>query len=164
MILGSMPLRDRFICALVCKAWAEAATAATNSILLRGHRLQHLDRLQTWLEKHGNMLQVLHLHAGNSAALTALPCCAKLRDLLLHGVSIASRAWGDIASATNLTSISLGIVDAASQQADVVSALTALPNLEQLTWHPMRYACPTARCSRLGSAVCAPAGDAADVP
>jgi len=137
-VLGCLPLRERINCALVCKAWAEAATAATHSIVLE-HRMQDLSGLQHWLKKHGNRLEVLQLHAGRNAALNALPCCAKLQDLLLHGfsgqyVSIASRTWGDIASATKLTSISLRCVQTASQQADVVAALTALPNLEQLTW------------------------------
>jgi len=52
----------------------------------------------------------------------------------MESVSIASRTWSDIASATKLTSISLSYVQTASQQADVVAALTALHNLEQLTW------------------------------
>jgi len=132
-ILGNMSLRERFICALVCKAWAEAATAATHSIVLE-HSIQDLSGLQTWLEKHGNQVTTLQLHECNRAAVTALPCRAKLQDLLLHNVSIASRTWGDIAAATKLTSISLDSVQTASQQADVVAALTALPNLEQLTW------------------------------
>jgi len=85
------------------------------------------------------MLKVLQLHACG-AALNALPCCIKLQDLLLHGacdqyLSMASRTWGDIASAVKLTSVSLEYVQTASQQADVVAALTALPNLEQLSWH-----------------------------
>jgi len=140
MVLGSMPLRDRFICALVCKAWAEAATASTHSSIILKHRTQGLSGLQRWLEKHGNRLEVLQLHKCAKAALTALPCVSKLQDLLFHGtsslcVSIASRTWGDIASATKLTSVSLSYVQTASQQADVAAALTALPNLEQLTWH-----------------------------
>jgi len=136
-ILGSMPLRERFICALVCKAWGEAATAATHSIIIIIHRVQDFSGLQHWLNKHGNGLEVLQLHACcEGAKVDALPCCAKLQDLLLHGqyFSIASRTWADITSATRLTSISLVSVQTASQQADVVAALTALPNLEQLTW------------------------------
>jgi len=138
IVVSSMPLRERFICALVCKAWAEAATATTHSIILE-HRMQDFSGLQHWLEKHGQGLEVLQLHAGYNAALTALPCCAKLQDLLLQGfshepVSMANRTWADIASATKLTSMSLKFVQTASQQADVVAALTALPNLEQLTW------------------------------
>jgi len=101
--------------------------------------MQDLSGLQSWLEKHGNRIEVLQLQPGRNLALTALPCCAKLQDLLLHGtwgrtVTITSRTWGDIASATKLTSIGLKFVQTASQQADVVSALTALPKLEQLTW------------------------------
>jgi len=133
IVLSSMSLRDRCNCALVCKAWAEAATAATHSIIL-DHVVQDLSSLKHWLERHGNMIEVLQLHAGYKAALDALPCCAKLQDLLLHHGSIASRTWGDIASATKLTSISLSYVQTVSHQADVVAALTALPNLEQLTW------------------------------
>jgi len=139
MLLRSMPLRDRFNCALVCKAWAEAATAATHSIILR-HSRQDFSGLQRWMEKYGDQLEVLQLHDCCKATLSSLPCCAKLRDLLLHAhwlgsadVRMAGRVWGDIASATRLTSISLKVVQTTSQQADVVAALTALPNLEQLT-------------------------------
>jgi len=44
----------------------------------------------------------------------------------------------DIAAATKLTSLSLDEVVADSQQAEVVSALTALPDLRQLTWSKVR--------------------------
>jgi len=133
-----MPLRDRFNCALACKAWAKAATAATRSIILK-HRTQDLSSLRDWLEKHGNRLEVLQLHDCSRAALTALPCYAKLQDLMLRSswgdfAIIASRTWTDIASATRLTSLSVSCVKTASPEADVVAALTALPNLEQLTW------------------------------
>jgi len=102
--------------------------------------IQDLSGLQIWLENHADQLEVLQLHACDQAALTSLPCCAKLQDLLLHGIgsallSLTSRTWGDIASATKLTSLSLKFVQTASQQADVVAALTALPNLEHLTWY-----------------------------
>jgi len=46
--------------------------------------------------------------------------------------------WDQIASATKLTSVTLHSVWTDSQQADVVSALTALPDLEQLTWSRVR--------------------------
>jgi len=42
--------------------------------------------------------------------------------------------WSNIAAASKLTSVSLVLVWTTSQQSDVVSALTALPDLEQLTW------------------------------
>jgi len=72
-ILGSMVLRDRFICALVCKVWAEAATAATHSIILED-RLQDISGLQHWLEKHGNRIEVLQLlPAGRGATLPQRP-------------------------------------------------------------------------------------------
>jgi len=138
MMFQGMSLRDRFTCALVCKAWAEEAAAATRSVILR-HRVQDLSSLQRWLEKHGDQVLVLQLHDFD-AALTALPC-AQLQDLLLRGrpnlsysYSLYGRVWRDIAAATKLTSVSLEKVQTASQQAYVVSALTALPDLEQLTW------------------------------
>jgi len=146
MMLQSMSLDDRFTCALVCKAWAEAATAATRSIIL-SDEMEDLSSLQAWLEKHGGQLEVLQLHVcPEFAKLTALPC-AQLHDLLLKGgiiyddddswvthLYLDSRVWSDIAEATKLTSLSLQWVNTHSQQADVVSALTALPDLEQLTW------------------------------
>jgi len=132
--LQSMSLSDRFNCALVCKAWAEAATAATRSIILR-HRVQDLSCLQAWLEEHGSQIEVLQLHECGGAALTALPC-PQLRDLLLQGgdyrFNIDSSVWHGIAAATKLTSVMLEGLKTISQQADVVSALTALPDLEQL--------------------------------
>jgi len=77
---------------------------------------------------------MLHLHdCRDAAALLALT--PQLQDLLLSGsFSLDSRVWSNIAAATKLTSVSLDMVRTASQQADVVSALTALPDLEQLTW------------------------------
>jgi len=116
----------------------ETATAATRSIIIES--ALDLSCLQQWLEQHGDQIQVLQLRDCSGAALTALPC-AQLQDLLLHGnsqndkdITIGSRVWGDIASATKLTSVSLDCLQTAAQQADVVSALTALPDLEQLTW------------------------------
>jgi len=136
MTLQRMSLSERFTCALVCKAWAQEAAAATHSIILR-HEVQDLSCLQRWLAKDGAQVEVLQLHACRGAAvLTALPC-PQLQDLLLGGrCSLDSRVWNDIAAATKLTSVSL--VDTSCQQADVVSALTALPDLEQLTWHDDR--------------------------
>jgi len=135
MVLQTMCLKDRFTCALVCKAWAEAATAATRHRIILKHRVD-LSCLQRWLEKYGNQLQVLQLHEyyDGEAALTALPC-PHLQDLLLWGSpSIGSRVWSDIAAATKLTSVSLVGAYTAAGQAAVVSALTALPDLQQLTW------------------------------
>jgi len=138
-MLQSMSLRDRFTCALVCKAWAQEAAAATRSIILREPRpcrIQDFSCLQRWLVKHGGHLGVLQLHdyRDDPAVLIALPC-PQLQDLMLSGnLSLDRRVWGDIAAATKLTSVSLGWVRTACEQADVVSALTALPDLEQLTW------------------------------
>jgi len=73
MLLRSMSLTDRFTCALVCKAWAEAAPAATRSIVL-SNKVQDLRGLQAWLENHGSHLEVLQLPECHDAVLTALPC------------------------------------------------------------------------------------------
>jgi len=137
-IMQSMSLKERFTCALVCKAWAEAAKAGTRSIILRD-RKQDLSCLQTWLENHGGQVEVLQLHEcrGDPAVLTALPC-PQLQDLLLGDIRLDSRVWSDLAAATKLTSVWLGGVQTASQQADMVSALTALPDLEQLTLSRVR--------------------------
>jgi len=145
MILQSMSLSDRFTCALVCKAWAQEATAATRSIILR-QRVQDFSCWQRWLDNHGDQLEILQLHeCPDAAVLAALPC-PQLQDLLLSshspysggGLSIDSRVWSDLATATKITSVFLEFVHTASQQADVVSALTALPNLGQLTWSSVR--------------------------
>jgi len=59
---------------------------------------------------------------------------------VLHGVSedskliLGSGVWRDIAAATKLSSVQLYAVSTTAQQADVVSALSALPDLQQLTW------------------------------
>jgi len=100
------------------------------------------------MEKHGGQLEVLHLHeCSHPAVLTALPCpqlqdvleLKQKADLLLGGwISLDGRVWSDIAAATNLTCVSLHAVWTESRQADVVSALTALPDLEQLTWRRVR--------------------------
>jgi len=95
--------------------------------------VEDLSCLQRWLEKHGDRIKVLQLHQCLDTALTALPC-PQLQDLLLWGPSIDSRVWSDIAAAPKLTSVTLDLVQTSSQRADVVSALTALPDLEQLTW------------------------------
>jgi len=139
-ILESMSLSDRFTCALVCQSWAKAATAATRSIIIR-HRLQDLSSLQCWLKEHGSHLEVLQLHDCDGATLTALPC-PQLRDLLLHGpyekyghLTMDSEVWCGIAAAEKLTSVSLSHVSSTgAKPADVVSALTALSDLQQLTW------------------------------
>jgi len=141
-IMESMPLRDRFTCGLVCKAWAEAATAATRRIVT--HRVQDFSCLQTWLCNQGKHVEELQLHESGDVILSALPC-AQLEKLLLEGrfatssVYLDTRVWSDIAAATKLTSLTLSFVNTNAQPADVVSALTALPDLEQLTWDSINY-------------------------
>jgi len=134
-VLQRMSLWERYTCALVCKAWAKAVTAATRSIILTD-RVQDLSCLQRWLETHGGQVEVLQLHDCRKTGLTTLPC-PQLENLLLHGshtFDIDSRVWGDLAAATKPTSVSFAGVFTASQQAVVVSALTASPELQQLIW------------------------------
>jgi len=143
LVFRSMSHKERFTCALVCKAWAGIATAATSSIILR-HSQQDVSSLQRWLEKHGSQVKVLQLDARVQASLAALPC-PQLQDLLLHGYSayssnmkLSSRVWDDIAAATKLTSVSLQGAHTDRPQLDVVSALTALPDLKRFAWRSVK--------------------------
>jgi len=137
MLLGVMGLKQRSTCALVCSDWAKAAAATTHSIVKHG--LQDLTSLQQWLDKNGRQIETMQLLVWREAGMSALPC-TQLQDLLLHGgawfckIMLEGKVWSDIAAATKLTSVSLKFVCTDSQQADVVSALTALPDLQQLTW------------------------------
>jgi len=137
VLLGSMELEQRFTCALVCSDWAKAAAATTHSIVK--HRVRDLTGLQQWLEKNGSQIETMQLHADCLSDMDRLPC-SQLRDLLLHGqcwtckLMLEGKVWSDIAAATKLTSLSLQWVCTDSHQADVVSALTALPDLQQLSW------------------------------
>jgi len=147
--------KDRFTCALVCKACSNAAAAATRKIKVWQPTVQTFNCLQQWLQNHGHHLVVLQLHECGGLALTALPC-AQLQDLMLHGdcqdgsnINVSSRVWGDIAAATKLTSLALQALQTASQQADVVSALTALQDLEQLTWHDVQCSGERQLCDSL---------------
>jgi len=144
VLLQHTDLQQRFTCARVCSDWAKAAAAATNSIVK--HDLRDLTQLQQWLEQHGSHIEVLQLHDCQQVTLASLPC-GNLQELLLKGVSserdqalfLNSRVWRDIAAATKLTSVSLRQLCTESKQADVVSALTALPDLQQLTWWEVRF-------------------------
>jgi len=131
-IMQRLELKERFKCALVCRPWADAATAATRSIVKEGSF--DVSSLQQWLEKRGSQVEVLRLDLYSKTALTALPC-PELRDLklLLAGGAIGSGAWSDIAAATQLTSVSLSWIDTPFQP-EAASALTALPHLKQLSW------------------------------
>jgi len=140
-IMQRLELTDRFKCALVCRPWADAATAATRSVV----KTESFDvsSLQQWLKRHGNQIEVLHLNLHSETALTALPC-PELRDLQMSDLAcadghlaIGSGAWSDIAAATKLTSVSLSWVDTPFQP-EAVSALTALPHLQQLSWCSLR--------------------------
>jgi len=141
LLLGHMDLKQSFTCALVCSEWAKAAAATTHNITSCSRQgIQDLGSLQRWLKKNGSQVEILHLHVSGSMA--GLPC-AQLQELLLQSpaepfhcsrLTLDSGAWRDIAAATKLTSVSLMWLFTESEQADVVSALTALPDLQQLTW------------------------------
>ena len=108
LIMRDVPLRYRLghgsSCALVCSSWAQAAAAATDSIVLED--CADTGSLQLWLQRHGHSLAKLHVRAA-SGMLTQLPC-PKLTDLLLHGDSLLS--------APNLTAV-----------------VSALPSLQHLS-------------------------------
>ena len=108
-IMRHVPQRHRLghgsSCALVCSSWAQAAAAATDSIVLEG--CADTESLQLWLRKHGHSLSKLHVRA-DSGMLTQLPC-PKLADLLLQGDSLLS--------APNLTAV-----------------VSALPSLQHLSF------------------------------
>jgi len=139
MLLGHMDIKQRFRCALVCSEWAKAAAGATRSIVK--HDMRHemdLAHLQQWVGTNGSQVETLHLQ-GCRFILARLPC-AQLQDFQVHGYTyplpnLDSRVWGHLAAATKLTSVSFKDVSTTSRQANVVSALTALPDLQHLTWH-----------------------------
>jgi len=137
LLIDNMDIQQRFTCALVCSEWAKAVAAVPTPTIVR-HGMRNFTRLQEWLDKNGSHVETLQLHG--SGVIARLPC-AQLQDLLLHGVGyddaeliLDSWVWSDIAAATKLTSVQLKEVNTMSQQADVVSALIALPDLQQLTW------------------------------
>ena len=88
LMLKHVPQRHRLghgsCCALVCSSWAEAAAAATDSLVLE--QCADTDSLQLWLHRHGSDLTQLHVSAA-SGMLTQLPC-PKLTHLLLQGDSL----------------------------------------------------------------------------
>jgi len=141
-ILSKMDIRQRFSCALVCIEWGKAAAAATNpsSVVYLNDSHDRI-RLQGWLQKHGNRLQVLLLQADSADYLpTALPC-PKLRDLQLHcNVSyswqpaVDDRVWEAISAARQLKTVSLSKLRAARSSENVMALLAALPNLQHLGW------------------------------
>jgi len=134
-VLATMELGDRFTCALVCRAWAKAAAAATRAVSILGGR--DIRGLQQWLEKYGSQLQVFSLNKRQGPLqLTRLPC-AQLQHLQLGGVygpkfGVASRVWSDIAAATKLTSVTLEDLNTESTPAEVLSVLARLPDLKRL--------------------------------
>jgi len=143
MIMCSMPHTDRFNCALVCKAWAEAATAATHSIILERKDNRTLSSLPLWMQKYWNQVDSFQLQKC-LGTLELLPC-AQLQDLQLHGKAdyydrlvINIAVWTALRAASSLTSLSLQQITAACAQQDVVSAVAGLPRLQQLSWRHVR--------------------------
>jgi len=138
-VLATMGLKQRFTCALVCRAWAKAAAAATRALDL--HEEEDIRGLQQWLEKYGNQLEFLRLCTRRQGNLTTLPC-AQLHDLQLGGcaqLSVGSRVWSDVAAATKLTSVTLEDLHTESTPAEVLSVLACLPDLKQLMLGRVAY-------------------------
>lgn len=138
-VLATMGLKQRFTCALVCRAWARAA--ATRTLDLR--RREDVLGLQQWLEKYGNQLTFLCLCTRRQGTLTTLPC-AQLQDLQLTGghiqeFHIASSVWSDIAAATKLTYVQLEVLHTESTPAEVMSVLARLPGLQWLMLHRVAF-------------------------
>ena len=161
-LLACVPLQQRLAsCALVCSSWAEAAIAATNSIVLpepsNGHvvtadtRLPRTDvaSLQEWAQQHGSRLTKLHVDLwGQDVAAAAgewlkLPC-PNLQDLLLQSCTLGkgSQVCSNIAAATGLTSLVLDEITlpgpagaskpCCSVLDQLLSAITSLQKLRQL--------------------------------
>ena len=88
LILKHVPQRQRLghgsCCALVCSSWAEAAVAATDSLVL--DKCAGKRSLQLWLQRHGHNLTQLHIST-EAGEQTQLPC-RNLTDLLLHDGSL----------------------------------------------------------------------------
>jgi len=158
LIMSSMSIRESFTCALVCQDWAKAAAAATHAIVtLTGAspdtgpmRVPRISGLQQWLERHGGELEVLQLQECRfKGTFSALPC-PQLRQLQLSQqpelpgkpLRVQGRVWSDLAAATKLTSVALDNMHTASQ-GEVVSALTALSDLKQLSWQSCLCRCQT---------------------
>ena len=83
-VLNYVDLKHRGHCALVCRSWAKAAAAATDSITVWS--LTKARSLQLWLRKHGGGVRSISLSVTSQpvGALTKLPC-PKLQDLQLLG-------------------------------------------------------------------------------
>lgn len=131
-IMQHVPLRQRLgfgsCCSLVCRSWAEAAAAATDSIVL--DHCTAADSLQLWLHNHGSKLTKLHLHAANGE-LTELPC-PRLKDLLLTEESCLSKTQLGSAQSLSTTDLQhLHFLDLKTPK--VTSMLAGLQSLEQLS-------------------------------
>jgi len=156
MLIHSMSLSDRVKCALVCKGSGSnrgntQPHTGAHSIILRD-KVQDLSSLQAWFEKHGGQVRCCSCMSAmvNLADGTALSTGHVHRTVdrqktsiaarLLHGrigFNIDSTMWDDIASATKRRSLRLYLAWTASASRRSVR-LTALPDLEQLTWHRVR--------------------------
>ena len=125
LILSKVPQRHRLghgsCCALVCSSWAEAAAAATDSIVLE--QCADTDSLQVWLHRHGGNVTKLHVSAAYGM-LTQLPC-PKLRHLLLQGDSLiaAPALPATLAALPSLQHLNLGL--SLDEGASLTTTLTA---------------------------------------
>jgi len=117
--------------ARVCSSWAEAAAAATWSIVLDS---TDTDSLQLWLHSRGDSVLEIDLTQA-SGVITTLPC-PKLQDLVLFNSSVdlrpGSQLLQDLCSATALTRLCLCDVTYQGEP-DLAAVLLALPNLQSFS-------------------------------
>jgi hypothetical protein len=138
LILQHLPLQDRLAAARVCQTWAEAAALATSTIKLTALPAPKLQRLQSWLQQHGQQLTCLELDTEGAAdnAVLQLPELHQLCSLMLTGckLQLPSAARRSARSAAHapaalllprLTSLHLG--------GFTVSTLSTLLQLTQVT-------------------------------
>lgn len=88
IIMQAVPVKQRVgQCALVCRSWASAAAAVTDSIMLDRDADITDGSLQLYLASHGDSITQLHVpRLGRPARwgeLTEIPC-PNLKDLLLQ--------------------------------------------------------------------------------
>jgi len=117
--------------ARVCSSWAQAAAAATRSIVLDS---TDTDSLQRWLNSRGASVLEIDL-TRPSGVISTLPC-PKLRDLVLFNSSVdlrpGSQLLQDLCSATVLTRLCLCDVTYQGEP-DLAAVLLALPNLQEFS-------------------------------
>jgi len=117
--------------ARVCSSWADAAAAATRSIVLDS---TDTDSLQQWL--HSRVASVLCMVLNQQSKIISTLPCLKLQHLVLFNSSVdlrpGSQLLQDLCSATALTR--LGLYGVTYQgEPDLAAVLLILPNLRDFS-------------------------------